>query len=346
MTSETIYQYATKEMRKLIQYLLSLSDTTAGFTSLPAAVWQDEINSGLLLCGKGLHIDHLPQPGARPNVWLSRSAIPFSLELAATGILYNRLREFTTKLIDDCYASTDNFTKLDAAWVHKNPNALPIITHVTGTFSKQALTKLVGPVSGTRVSKPAAKRIAAIFSDLQTGQIPTPNQIQERIKTTTEGIVRDLVGRLLLEEFVAVALRNADVPFKREDEYKSLAGVVYDFRSDFVVPHEDEPRAFLEVRKSSSRHASLYAKDKMFSAINWKGRHPKCLGILIVDGPWTGASLAIMSNVFDYVIPISNAPEIAGKVRSYLDGDESVLQWLIHFSIERLPRQPKLAIQI
>jgi len=61
---------------------------------------------------------------------------------------------------------------------------------------------------------------------------------------------------------VATALETAKVPFKREADYSALSGVVYDFRSDFVVPEAERPRAFIEVRKSSSRHASLYAKDK------------------------------------------------------------------------------------
>ncbi|MHC5615341.1 MAG: hypothetical protein ACYTXA_31335 [Nostoc sp.] len=56
----------------------------------------------------------------------------------------------------------------------------------------------------------------------------------------------------------------------RESEYKTLRGVIYDFRADFVIPDAQNPLAFIEVRKSSSRHASLYAKDKMFFAINWK----------------------------------------------------------------------------
>ena len=154
------------------------------------------------------------------------------------------------------------------------------------------------------------------------------------MRATTEGIVRDLVGRILLEEFVATALQNAGVPFRRESEYEALAGVVYDFRADFVVPDERNPLAFLEVRKSSARHASLYAKDKMFSAINWKGRHLHCLGILIVDGPWTESSLDVMSHVFDYVVPIRSASDVAKAVRRYFDGDRTVLRWLIHFSIE------------
>ena len=120
----------------------------------------------------------------------------------------------------------------------------------------------------------------------------------------------------------------------REDDYGSLSGVVYDFRADFVVPTPEEPLAFIEVRKSSSRHASLYAKDKMFSAINWKGRHQRMLGIIVVDGDWTSTTLEVMSRVFDYVIPISQAPRMAETIRDYVNGDTSKLKWLIQFRID------------
>jgi hypothetical protein len=156
---------------------------------------------------------------------------------------------------------------------------------------------------------------------------------EERMRATTEGIVRDLVGRILLEEFVAIALNNAGVEYLREDEYDSLAGVVYDFRADLVIPHERTPKAFIEVRKSSARHASLYAKDKLFSAINWKGRHENCLGVLIVDAPWTATTLIVLSRVFDYVVPVSRAAEVASKVRAFVDGDDQVMRWWIQFRI-------------
>ena len=123
------------------------------------------------------------------------------------------------------------------------------------------------------------------------------------------------------------------IPFQRENEYPSLPGVVYDFRADFIIPNIDGPKAFIEVRKSSSRHASLYAKDKMFSAINWKGYNTQLLAILIVDGEWTKETLRVMANVFDYVIPISRVPELTDTLEAYLAGDNSRLKWLIQFRI-------------
>ena len=162
----------------------------------------------------------------------------------------------------------------------------------------------------------------------------TRERVLQSVEPTLEGIVRDLVGRLLLESIVKNALDDARVPYKRESEYKHVEGVVYNFRADFVIPDDEHPKAFIEVRKSSSRHASLYAKDKMFSAINWKGKNKELLAILVVDGPWTAETLRIMTKIYDYVMPINMSPDIAEVISAYLHGDRSKLKWLIDFSID------------
>jgi hypothetical protein len=71
----------------------------------------------------------------------------------------------------------------------------------------------------------------------------------------------------------------------------------------------------------------------MFSAINWKGKNPELLAVLVVDGPWTGETLRVLANVFDYVVPISRVPELAETLDAYLKGDKSKLKWLIDFRI-------------
>ena len=334
MDKQTLYQRASEIMKELVESLLALSKRTNNFTSPPDKIWQEEYTSQLLLGGLGYRIDQLPPTERRKDAWLARSAVTFSIEHAAKGVLYHRLQSFITEMIETAFATSEGFLKVSPEWIHDNAHLLPVMMHAVGTFSKQELNRLVGSVSDTRISRPASERLADLFSSLEPDVIALPEQILERMKATTEGIVRDLVGRLLLEEFVASSLRDAGVPFRRESEYEALTGVVYDFRADYVIPNEDEPLAFLDVRKSSARHASLYAKDKMFSAINWKGRHTNCLGIIVVDGPWTETSLDIMSRVFDYVVPIGKAGEVARIIRRYLDGDRTVLRWLIRFRID------------
>ena len=99
---------------------------------------------------------------------------------------------------------------------------------------------------------------------------------------------------------------------------------------------ETNPQVFIEVRKSSSRHASLYAKDKMFSAINWKGRHPGLMGVLVTDGEWTGANAASAASS----APLRGsdhpkASDACGHPQGvHRRGQDSKLKWLINFSIE------------
>ncbi|KKD34841.1 MAG: hypothetical protein WAN66_24690 [Limnoraphis robusta] len=71
----------------------------------------------------------------------------------------------------------------------------------------------------------------------------------------------------------------------------------------------------------------------MFSAINWKGYNSNLLGVLVVDGEWTGQTLRVMANVFDYVVPIERINDLADTLYAYLNGDRSKLKWLIKFSI-------------
>ncbi len=58
-----------------------------------------------------------------------------------------------------------------------------------------------------------------------------------------------------------------------------------------VVPDENEAEAFIEVKGSSSRNASLYSKDKIFLAINSKGMNKDIRTTLIADAEWTVETL-------------------------------------------------------
>ena len=73
-------------------------------------------------------------------------------------------------------------------------------------------------------------------------------EILQRVESTLEGIVRDLVGRRLLESIVDSGLRSCSVPFQREEEYSTLAGVVYNFRADFVLPNAQRWGGFTRAR--------------------------------------------------------------------------------------------------
>jgi hypothetical protein len=339
--SLTLYRIADAEIRSCISTYLRLAETTHGLMDVSAADLQDERARTIVLAGLGLPAATLPSAEQAYEDWKRRQAIPFDLETGITSGVYKNIRQRAADLLEYVERATKGFTRFDPDFIRENPQLLPILQHLSGVFSKAALKRLIGGVSDNAISRPASVRLAGLLSQRVVPSSVNKGEILQRLESTLEGIVRDLVGRVLLESIVDSALRSRGVPFQREEEYEALEGVVYNFRADFVLPDASAPLAFIEVRKSSSRHASLYAKDKMFSAINWKGRNQKLLALLVVDGEWTRETLRVMADVFDYVVPIGRIPELVETVKAYLDGDESKLKWLIQFRI--LPTSPSAA---
>lgn len=333
----TLYQIATAEIRLCIEAYLSLTKTTKDLADVTPEILEDDRKRTILLAGLGVHQHEFNAVEAHEE-WKRLQAIPFDLEAGITIGVYQNIRQSGVRFLDYVEEKTNGFTEFDPEFIQKNPYLLPILQHLSGVFSKSSLKKYVGSVSDTSISKPAAKRLSELLKQRVVPASVNKGQILQRLESTLEGIVRDLVGRVLLESIVDSALRKLDLPFQREEEYSALAGVVYDFRADFVLPNAKEPMAFIEVRKSSSRHASLYAKDKMFSAINWKGQNPKLLAVLIVDGEWTRETLRVMAKVFDYVVPIGRVPDLVETLKAYLEGDVSKLKWLIEFRV--IPATP------
>lgn len=329
---QTLYRIADIEIRKCIHTYLKLVKDTNGLKAVKPQHLQDVRARTILLAGLGVTEDCSPETAAEEVK--RRQAIPFDLESAIAFGVYRDIRSEGVKLLNFLEQSTNSFRTFDASFIQANPYLLPILQHLGGIFSKSALKKQVGSVSDNSISAPASKRLAELLQGRVDPKTVNKGEILQRLESTLEGIVRDLVGRVLLESIVDSALREKEVPFQREEEYSALSGVVYDFRADFVLPSAKAPLAFIEVRKSSSRHASLYAKDKMFSAINWKGKHPQLLAVLVVDGEWTGETLRVMAKVFDYVVPITLIADLVETLKAYLDGDTTKLKWLIEFKIK------------
>jgi hypothetical protein len=328
----TLYQLADAEIRSCIADYLALARATNGFTAVTEASVDTDRKAVIILAGINANIDDI-SPQSVVREWERRKAIPMDVEVGITAGVYANIRGAGANYLEEIKVGTNGFKEWDADFISANPHTLPLLQHLAGIFSKAALMKQVGGVSDNYISAPAARRLSAIMEERVRPQDVREGEILKRLDSTLEGIVRDLIGRVMLESIVESALKDAAVPFKREQDYASLSGVVYDFRADFVVPDELTPMAFIEVRKSSSRHASLYAKDKMFSAINWKGKHKDLLAILVVDGEWTSETLKVMARIFDYVVPLRHVNDLANTISEYLNGDRSKLRWLLDFSI-------------
>ena len=328
----TLYQIASLEIGACVRDYLALAADTNGFTSVSVEAVDSSRKAVILLAGINASLEN-SDPETAVREWERRKAILIDIEAGITAGAYTTIRATGSRYLAEVKSGTDGFRNWSPDFVHENPHTLPLLVHLSGAFSKAALKRKVGNVSDNYISSPAATRLANLLKQKVFPEEVREGEILQRLEATLEGIVRDLVGRVILEAIVESALKEAGIPHKREKEYSKLTGVVYDHRADFVVPDEDSPKAFIEVRKSSSRHASLYAKDKMFSAINWKGKHPDMLGILVVDGEWTTETLKTMVGVFDYVVPLRHVNDLALTVGEYLAGNKTKLKWLIDFRI-------------
>lgn len=328
----TLYQTADAEIRHCIDAYVELGAASKGFAEVLPHHLQTERARTIVMAGFGLEPRQV-SPHDICQELRRRQAVSFDVEAGVSAGAYAVLRPAGNEFFEDLSDATEGFREFDPDTLIQNPHFLPIVQHLCRVFSKAKLREHVGSVSDVRISRPAANRLADLLRERVRPEVIVKGEILQRLESTYEGIVRDLVGRVLLESVVAAALRRRNLTFQRERDYASLPGVVYDFRADFVLPDAAAPRVVIEVRKSSSRHASLYAKDKMFSAINWKGRTRDLMAVLIVDGTWTKDTLRVMANVFDFVVPISRVDELAQSIGAYLEGDGSQLKWLIDFRI-------------
>jgi hypothetical protein len=337
----TLYGIAMEEMKDYIEVYLGLIRQTNGLTDIQVNNVQSLEQKIVVLGG----IDSLlnafeATPQAVVQEWQPMRAMPFNIEKAITKGVYIRLRNRSEKLLDQLEQATEGFTKFSPTYISATPYMLPVLQRLANISSKAQLKERIGSASDNAISARAAEKLSHILNLRNPGNSLSHAQILQSIEPTLEGIVRDLVGRVLLESVVANALDDANVQYKRESQYRFIEGVVYNFRADFVVPDEINCKAFIEVRKSSSRHASLYAKDKMFSAINWKGKNKDLLAVVVVDGPWTADTLSVMTKVYDYVVPLTNVSEVAEAIFAYVQGDRSKLRWLIDFAIK--PAHPDM----
>ena len=328
----TLYQIADTEIRHCIDAYLELASASNGLTMIRPEHLASQRTRIIVAAGLGFASADLEANEVYLE-WQRRQAQFFDLETAITASVYSNLRSVAEYLFDELSADTKSFSTFNVDYLVENPHFLPLLQHLSGIFSKARLKEHVGSVSDTRISKPAAGRLTKLLNERIDPKSVVKEEVLTRLESTLEGIVRDLVGRVFLESIVEAALQRQKLPFLREHDYESLPGVVYDFRADFILPSLTTPKIFIEVRKSSSRHASLYAKDKMFSAINWKGKTVDLLAVLVVDGEWTNETLRVMANVFDYVVPIGRIDELVQSIKAYLEGDMSKLKWLIEFRI-------------
>lgn len=337
--SASFYRVAGDAMKAFIKRYLALSKQTHGFLIYQGLTLSDRDDKLILIAGYKLDLNpDTATTAAILNEIQRNSALVIETEEAITRGVYEKVREYAAKLVEKLWLLTDGCKTFSPELIKGNPDLLAYFQQLAGLRSKSELKREIGNVSDQKISSKAATKLFDRVRKNLSETSFTKEKLAQSVEPMFEGVVRDLVGKVMLESVVADALDSAGVKYMREAENEQIVGVVYSNRSDFVMPTAREPLVFIEVRKSSTRHASLYAKDKMFSAINWKGKHPKLLGVLIVEGPWTQETLRTMGDVFDYVIPLSKSTLAAEVISSYLKGDVSKLKWIITFKVEKSPQ--------
>ena len=187
-------------------------------------------------------------------------------QASATALLYEKIRPFITTLVEDCLLKR----KISKKFLQTGSMPTRIFSRndACADFQWRDLQKQIGTgtASDTGISRPVSLKLSELFDAIDKTNIPNRAQITVDQSDNGRHCSR-LSWSVTAQDFVAQAKEGSGA-FLRE-EYEHITGVVYNFRADFVIPNTD-PKAFIEVRKSSAGHASLYAKDKMFSAINWR----------------------------------------------------------------------------
>lgn len=56
----TIYDFAQKEMGAIVNALLELAEASGNFLRPTKAEWENSNSTEMLLCGKGYHVDDIP----------------------------------------------------------------------------------------------------------------------------------------------------------------------------------------------------------------------------------------------------------------------------------------------
>src|SRR2546430_12313077 len=221
MNSDTIYNIAATAMRHCIARYLDLASKSDGFSKVKESDFEDKTSRVILLAGKGAN-PRTESPHDAFTEWQRRLGVPFDVEAGVSFGVYEDARKRGGDLFVLAETITSNFSEFSANKIAANPQLLPIWQHLGGMFSKAALKKQIGSASDNSISRPAGQRIADLLKERLVPGNVIKGEILKRLESTLEGIVRDLVGRLLLESIIDSSLVRHGVEFQREDEYAAL----------------------------------------------------------------------------------------------------------------------------
>ncbi|MCS4088789.1 hypothetical protein [Rhizobium sp. BK176] len=306
-------------MRAVSACLQSLFLTTSGFSKVCEEDFACPEKGPLLLAGKRLTC----LGSAKENIEAWKTAgVVFEHADAAGRVVAAKLRIRAAEMVNFVFDETAQLTRVTPEWIMAHPYTLPVFANATGTVSKKRFKnqfKLTA-ASDRSIGRTDATRIV---EGIQPGMVLAPREVVAGMESLIEGIVRDQIGKVVNEAFIQQALDRRDVPYVRDEGGSNqIEGLVSASRADIAAPDNSDPKVFIEVRKSTANHASLYASSLMFSALDRRGRHPNSLAIMLYDGAWSGATKALMENAFHYVFHVLESDQAADIVKRHLDGED------------------------
>ncbi|MDW9481948.1 hypothetical protein GOB57_25185 [Sinorhizobium meliloti] len=302
-------------MRAVSACLQSLFLATDGFSRSEAVDFDCARQNALLLAGKGLSC--LGSSALNTSAW-NQSQEPFQHAVAAGAVVAAKLREQAGDIITFVLEATASLTKVSPEWIMEHPFSLPVFVNATGTSSKKKF-KSEFKLTNASDRKIGATDAARIVASLRPDKVLSEKEIVAGMEALIEGIVRDQIGKVVNEDFVKRALDELDLPYIRDEGGTALIEGEYSAsRADFAIPENTKPQAFIEVRKSGSNHASVYANDLCMTVVDRITRHPECLAVLLYDGSWSGPSREKVDRVFDYVFHVHESRKAAGIIRRHL----------------------------
>jgi hypothetical protein len=306
-------------MRAVSACLQSLFLSTSGFSEVSEADFACPEKGPLLLAGKRLTC--LGSAKENRDAWKT-AGIDFEHAVAAGQVVAAKLRIRAAEIVEFVFDETDQLTKVTPEWIMAHPYTLPVFANATGTISKKRFKNQfkLTTASDRSIGRTDATRIA---EGIQPDMVLAPREVIAGMESLIEGIVRDQIGKVVNEAFIQQALDRRGVPYVRDEGGSNqIEGMVSASRADIAAPDNNDPKVFIEVRKSTANHASLYASSLMFSALDRRGRHPKSLAIMLYDGAWSGATKALMESAFHYVLHVLESDRAADIVRRHLDGED------------------------
>ncbi|HEY9800223.1 MAG TPA: hypothetical protein V6D25_07680 [Leptolyngbyaceae cyanobacterium] len=207
--STTFYKVATDAMEEYIEIYLALSKQSDGFPNIQNL---DLVSrKSRLVVINGLSLELNPNTSTPEDIKREaerRLAITLDTESAITAGVYEKMHLFAGSLVDQLFEETDELRSLSSQYISANPGLLPFFQQLAGLRSKSELKREVGNASDNNISSVVAQRILErIVRNLQTRAF-SKERLLQAVEPTLEGIVRDLVGKVLLENIVADALSD------------------------------------------------------------------------------------------------------------------------------------------